>query len=132
MWRAAAIALLGSLVLLSGTDASGEQKKRRPKAGHVLRVSVTAYCLDGETKSGIETRRGIVAADPTVLPIGSVIRLRGLRGNHNRQYSVQDTGREIKGNDIDIYMPNCAAAKRFGRQRGRARIVRLAPPESRR
>ena len=92
-----------------------------------LEVSVTAYCIKGETASGVRTRRGIVAADPDVLPLGTVIRLSGLE-RHNGRYVVRDTGREIKGNDVDIFMPDCDAAKEFGRQHGRARIVRVARP----
>ena len=35
----------------------------------------TAYCLKGQTASGIPVRRGIIAADPNILPLGSVVRL---------------------------------------------------------
>lgn len=116
--------------MLLGLIAVGADKARR--LGAVTRVaslevSVTAYCIKGETASGVHTRRGIVAADPDVLPLGTVIRLSGL-GRHNGRYVVRDTGREIKGNDVDIFMPDCDAAKEFGRQQGRARIVRVAGP----
>ena len=40
-----------------------------------MNVSVSAYCLRGKTASGLPVRTGIAAADPHVLPIGSVIRL---------------------------------------------------------
>jgi rare lipoprotein A len=101
-----------------------EQRKRGPKRGDTLKVAVTAYCIEGETRSGEQTRRGVVAADPAVLPMDTVIRLSGLE-RYNGRYSVQDTGRKVKGNVIDIFVPDCKAAKAFGRQQGRARIERM-------
>jgi 3D (Asp-Asp-Asp) domain-containing protein len=118
------VATLLSLITMSCGDTQRGRDTRRAGA---LDVSVTAYCIRGETASGVRTRRGIVAADPDVLPLGTVIRLSGLE-RHNGRYVVRDTGREIKGNDVDIFMPDCDAAKEFGRQKGRARIVRLAGP----
>jgi 3D (Asp-Asp-Asp) domain-containing protein len=43
-------------------------------------------------------------------------------------YEVLDTGSAIKGRHLDIYMPSCRAAKRFGRQRIRAEIVKRTAP----
>ena len=116
--------MLLSLIAMSCGDT---QRGRDTSRVAALDVSVTAYCISGETASGVGTRRGIVAADPDVLPLGTIIRLSGLE-RHNGRYVVRDTGREIKGNDVDIFMPDCDAAKEFGRQQGRARIVRLAGP----
>jgi 3D (Asp-Asp-Asp) domain-containing protein len=75
----------------------------------------TAYTIEGQTASGAQTRAGIVAADPNVLPMGSRIRVRGA-GHYDGEYTVKDTGREIKGREIDIYIANDAEAKRFGRK----------------
>ena len=75
----------------------------------------TAYTVEGTTASGAQTRPGIVAADPNVLPIGSRIRVSGA-GKYDGEYTVKDTGAEIKGREIDIYLPNDAEAKRFGRK----------------
>ena len=41
-------------------------------------------------------------------------------------YKVMDTGSEIKGRDIDIFMPSCRRAKLFGRKTMRVRIVTRA------
>ena len=95
----------------------------------VLRVEATAYCIEGETASGEQTRRGIVAADPTVLPLGSRIRVDGLGRKHSRTYDVEDTGRLVKGREIDIFMPDCDAAKEFGRQRARVRVLKVGDGE---
>jgi 3D (Asp-Asp-Asp) domain-containing protein len=91
----------------------------------VLLVEATAYCIEGETASGVQTRRGVVAADPDVIPLGSRIRVDGLGRRLSRDYDVEDTGRLIKGREIDIFMADCEAAKEFGRQPARVRILRL-------
>jgi 3D (Asp-Asp-Asp) domain-containing protein len=82
----------------------------------------TAYTVAGQTASGAQTRPGIVAADPNVLPIGSRIRVRGA-GNYDGEYTVKDTGREIKGREIDIYIANDAEAKRFGRKNVTVEVI---------
>jgi 3D (Asp-Asp-Asp) domain-containing protein len=79
------------------------------------RFEATAYTIEGKTASGAQTRDGIVAADPKILPLGTRIRVTGA-GRYDGEYLVADTGREIKGEEIDIYIRNYAAAKRFGRQ----------------
>ena len=60
--------------------------------------------------------RGTAAADPAVLPLGTVIRVAGA-GPYSGQYLVKDTGNKVNGRHIDIYMPTVAEAKRFGRKR---------------
>ena len=105
------------------------QTRSKPRRNARLTVSATAYCIEGETKSGVQTREGIVAADPTVLPIGTVLRVEGLKGRRNRTYTVADTGRAVKGREIDIFMTNCAAARKFGRQQARVRILKVGSGE---
>jgi len=74
----------------------------------------TAYCLKGRTASGSGVRRGIVAADPRVLPLGSRIMLNA--GAYSGTYTVADTGGAVKGRKLDIWVPNCSEAMRFGRR----------------
>ena len=88
----------------------------------VQTFSATAYSIEGTTKSGAQTREGIVAADPRVLPLGSRIRVRDA-GAYDGEYVVHDTGPAIKGREIDIYMPNDAEAKRFGRRTVKVEVL---------
>src|SRR5688572_5497295 len=74
----------------------------------------TAYCLKGRTAMGHGVRRGIIAADPRVIRLGSRVNLGA--GSYSGQYLVSDTGGRIKGRKIDIWVPNCAEARRFGRR----------------
>jgi len=74
----------------------------------------TAYCLKGRTAMGGGVRRGIIAADPRVLPLGSTIVLGA--GSYTGQYKVTDTGGSVRGRKIDIWVPTCSEARRFGRR----------------
>lgn len=74
----------------------------------------TAYCLKGRTANGGGVRRGIVAADPRVLPLGTRIQLNA--GSYTGVYTVADTGGAVKGRILDIWMPSCVEAVRFGRK----------------
>lgn len=76
--------------------------------------TATAYCLQGKTAMGHRVRRGIIAADPRVLRLGSNINLGA--GSYSGQYLVSDTGGRIKGRKIDIWVPSCSEARRFGRR----------------
>ena len=44
----------------------------------------TAYCRGRLTASGVSVRAGIAAADPKILPIGSVIQVDGVAGAVSR------------------------------------------------
>ncbi len=83
----------------------------------------TAYCDFGITFSGILVHRGMVAADPNILPIGSVIEVKA--GEYSGIYTVMDTGGVVKGHLIDIYMPDYEEAVQFGRQGVKVRVLRL-------
>ena len=74
----------------------------------------TAYCLTGRTATGGGVRRGIIAADPSILKLGSQILLGA--GSYTGQYTVADTGGGIRGRHIDIWVPSCSEARRFGRR----------------
>jgi rare lipoprotein A len=87
------------------------------------RFLATAYCRKGITKSGRRTRRGIVAADPRVLPLGSLIRVYNAAG-YSGEYEVLDTGAKVKGRHIDIYMSRRREALEFGRHRVIVEVLR--------
>ena len=92
------------------------------RRGQLQTFSATAYSIQGRTASGMHTRRGIVAADPRVLPIGSRIRVHEA-GEYDGEYVVHDTGPAIKGREIDIYLPSDAAARRFGRRTVKVEVL---------
>lgn len=108
---------VGVLEIYTRSDA-GEA----PLHNEFNEFEATAYCVSGITYSGVAVRRGIVAADPEILPIGSVIEIQA--GDYSGVYTVMDTGAVIKGRLIDIYMPEYEEAIQFGRQKVRVRVIR--------
>ena len=92
-------------------DNSQSNKKQNVESNA---FRATAYCLKGRTAMGSGVRRGIVAADPRVLPLGSQIQLNA--GSYSGTYTVADTGGAVKGRKLDIWVPSCSEAVRFGRK----------------
>ena len=74
----------------------------------------TAYSLHGRTASGRPVAKGLIAADPRHLPLGSRVRLDA--GNYSGEYLVADTGTLVRGKRIDIWTPSSREAMRFGRR----------------
>ena len=81
----------------------------------------TAYCLKGRTATGGGVRRGIVAADPRVLPLGTRINISA--GSYSGTYTVADTGGAVRGRVLDIWVPSCSEAVRFGRKAIKVSVV---------
>ena len=96
---------------------------KKPPSGE-LAFTATAYCKGTVTATGTTPTERTVAADPDVLPMGSRIRLTGLDKRYNRTYVVTDTGANIQGRRIDLYMRNCREAIAFGRRPARVSILR--------
>jgi 3D (Asp-Asp-Asp) domain-containing protein len=85
--------------------------------------SATAYSLRGRTASGQSVTRGLIAADPRVLPIGTRVRLEA--GPWTGEYLVADTGGAIKGRKIDIWTPSSREAMQFGRRAVKLTVLSL-------
>jgi len=96
-----------------------------PRAPAAMAFVATAYCHGTITAAGVTVRRGFVAADPAVLPLGSVIRVQQ-SGLYDGVYAVMDTGPKVQGHHVDLFVESCAAAKRFGRRTVRVSIVDAA------
>jgi 3D (Asp-Asp-Asp) domain-containing protein len=92
-------------------------------AARELTVTATAYCTGRVTATGTTPNETTIAADPSVLPMGSRIRLSGLAKRYNRVYTVRDTGSAIRGRRIDLYMRDCREAVAFGRRSARVAIL---------
>jgi len=88
-----------------------------------IRFVATAYCHGTTTAAGVGVRDGIVAADPHVLALGTVIRLKSA-GPYNGTYTVLDTGARIQGRRLDVFIRDCGEAVRFGRREVRVSIIR--------
>ena len=87
-----------------------------PAPGVRVAYSASAYCKGMVTTSGVAVQSGIAAADPELLPVGSVVELDDLPHPLDGVYTVLDTGPSVQGRHIDIYMWSCNAALAFGRR----------------
>jgi 3D (Asp-Asp-Asp) domain-containing protein len=83
----------------------------------------TAYSLRGRTASGVPVTKGLIAADPRVLPLGSRVKLEA--GSYSGEYVVADTGGMVRGKRIDIWTPTPREAMRFGRRTVKLTVLSL-------
>ena len=117
-------ALVASMaIVLFGSSAIDAQ--RSATTPRTMSMTATAYCEGGKTSSGTEATSGTVAADPRVLPMGTTIRVTGLLSPRPQTFTVSDTGPAVKGNEIDIFISDCARAKTFGRRPVQVRVLKL-------
>ena len=91
--------------------------KRRDKSDRSIEIEyvATAYSVSGRTTSGRMVRRGVIAADPRVLPLGTRVRLEA--GDYSGEYLVSETKSDLSvgiTKRIGIWTPSEAEAKQFG------------------
>jgi len=116
----------------SGSETAAEataletEKPLVPAAHYVA----TAYSLRGRTASGRMVSRGLIAADPRVLPLGSRVRLE--HPGYSGEYVVADTGGMIRGRRIDIWTPSSREAMRFGRRTVKLTVLSYPARKARR
>ncbi len=103
----------------------------------VITVTATAYDLSyescgkrpgdrgyGITASGRKAARGIIAVDPSVIPMGSKLYIESLDSSADYGYAIAgDKGGAIKGNRIDLFMDTRSEALRWGRRNVRVYIL---------
>lgn len=100
-------------------------KFARAEEGITIPISLTMYCVQGETRRGRQTRHGIVAADPRIFPLSRYVDV-FLGEDYLGRYLVDDTGGNVLGATLDIWSPDCREAARFGRHWGKATLVARA------
>lgn len=80
-------------------------------------TAYTAYCdgCSGTTANGTDLRANpnlkVIAVDPRVIPLGTKVWVEGYG-----EAVAADTGGAIKGNKIDVFIPNKAGAYEWGRR----------------
>src|SRR5262245_57491570 len=136
-WRLTLVSGLETCCFVSMYDVEPHASKDRarlatlhetfavPLPGSRLAFSASAYCKGMVTTSGVAAQTGVVAADPQLLPVGSVIDVDSLPGKYNGIYTVMDTGPAVQGRQIDVYMWSCNEALQFGRRPVHLNVLRL-------
>jgi 3D (Asp-Asp-Asp) domain-containing protein len=79
--------------------------------GRTLTVSSTGYSLPGHTATGLPVGYGVVAVDPSVIPLGTRMTIPGYG-----EGIAADTGSAVRGNDIDLWFPSLSQARAWGRR----------------
>ena len=102
------LAVLAGTLALGGGLARADGAKPQP---YRLKVDAVAYHLPGSTALGIPVRKGVVAVDPRLIPLGTKLHVPGY--GHS---IAADVGVAIKGRIIDLWMPSTKAARSWGRR----------------
>lgn len=79
----------------------------------------------GITATGVRAKRGIIAVDPRVIPLGSrvYVEIPGVGADYG--YAVAaDTGSAIKGNKIDVYLDSSSAVNSWGVRKVKVYILK--------
>jgi 3D (Asp-Asp-Asp) domain-containing protein len=82
-----------------------------PVSGSKVTVSSTGYCLKGTTATGIPVGWGVVAVDPSFIPLGTRMFVPGYG-----EGVAADTGSAVRGAMIDLWFPTCTQATAWGRR----------------
>ena len=107
-WGIAIVAVLVASLLGAGGSALGQ-----PEALQAYRVKVdaVAYSLPGSTALGVPVRKGVVAVDPKLIPLGTKLHVPGYGPG-----LAADVGYAIKGKIIDLWFPTLEKAQAWGRR----------------
>jgi 3D (Asp-Asp-Asp) domain-containing protein len=122
------VLLYNATIMDSRTVALRESdsvKALKPKTGSRLDFTATAYCKGEMTSAGVAPQAGIAAADPLLLPEGSVVQVEDAPERYRGIYTVMDTGPAVVGRHVDLYMWSCIEATSFGRRPISLTILRL-------
>lgn len=104
-----------------------DKSSNEPSGGKTLTVTASAFTAScsgcsGVTSTGINLQANpnmkVIAVDPNVIPLGSKVWVEG--------YGVAvagDTGGAIKGNRIDVHVPNKSAAYSWGVRTVQVKII---------
>jgi len=79
--------------------------------GRTITVEATGYSLQGTTATGVPVGWGVVAVDPSVIPLGTRMTIPGYG-----EGVAADTGSAVRGRMIDLWFPTTAQALAWGRR----------------
>jgi 3D (Asp-Asp-Asp) domain-containing protein/peptidoglycan hydrolase CwlO-like protein len=107
-----ALAVEANSQRLSGVSSAEPSSPLGPSlSGRTLTVTATGYAMNGRTATGAPTGWGIVAVDPSVIPLGTQMTIPGYGSG-----VAADTGSAVQGSTIDLWFPSVAQARAWGRR----------------
>ncbi|MET3574576.1 LysM peptidoglycan-binding domain-containing protein [Bhargavaea ullalensis] len=117
----------GTAVKSESTTVQTSTPAPAPSAAREITVrstAYTAYCggCSGVTATGINLRANpnakVIAVDPRVIPLGTKVWVEGYG-----EAIAGDTGGAIKGNRIDVFIPNKGRALQWGSRTVKVKIL---------
>jgi 3D (Asp-Asp-Asp) domain-containing protein len=112
--RAARAASAGSTISSTSaapTAPSLDSAAPAAAGARTISVSATGYALPGRTSTGLPVGWGVVAVDPSVIPLGTHMTIPGYG-----EAVAADTGGSVVGSTIDLWFPTIAQANAWGRR----------------
>lgn len=97
-----------------------DKASKESKDEKTMTVTATAYTAScegcsGITYTGVDLNKNpnakVIAVDPNVIPLGSKVYVEGYG-----EATAEDIGSAIKGNKIDVFIPDLDGAKQWGRK----------------
>jgi 3D (Asp-Asp-Asp) domain-containing protein len=82
-----------------------------PTLASTITVTATGYSLGGSTATGLPVGWGVVAVDPSVIPLGTRMTIPGYG-----EGVAADTGGGVQGSTIDLWFPTQTQALAWGRR----------------
>ena len=108
--RAARAAQVKSVTLVAAPAPAAPAPPPAVEA-HAMTVVATAYAGTGATATGLAAGWGVVAVDPSVIPLGTRMSIPGYG-----EGVAADVGSGVAGATIDLWFPTDAQARAWGRR----------------
>src|SRR5699024_10147552 len=108
-------------------EASNDEEETNNTDGETISAEATAYTAScdgcsGTTATGVDLNENsdekVIAVDPDVIPLGSKVHVEGYG-----TATAADTGGDINGDRVDLFMADEGDANSFGRQNVEVTIV---------
>lgn len=98
--------------VISKVNATTTSTNSISSKGRHMKVVATAYSGDTITSTGTTPKWGTIAVDPSVIPYGTKVYI----PQFDMTFVAEDTGSAIRGNKIDIFMPDSSKVDSWGRK----------------
>ena len=98
-----------SATVVIAAPAAPAPAEGQPQGGRTMTVIATGYALPGRTATGLPVGWGVVATDPSVIPLGTRMTIPGYG-----EGVAADVGPAIRGAKIDLWFPSVAQALNWG------------------
>lgn len=107
-------------VVAMGTITSVSRGNLRLDFSRALLATATAYTYTGRhTATGLHPEVGMVAVDPSVIPLGSRLYIEGYGFAR-----AADIGSAIKGNRLDVFLESLSECKKWGRRQVKVYLLK--------